>query len=257
MKRTLAIMASTCLLAAPAFAEPHEGMKKDGDHSKKAHAEWGYHGEGKASNWGDTAAVCLSGQEQSPINIDEYVEDANLAAITTSYEDATLTVVNNGHTVQVNYPSGSKLMVGDATYELLQFHFHTPSEHYVDGAPYPMEVHFVHKAADGTLGVVGAMMKIGEKNPVIEGIWQNVPAAGETKEVSSIAYNAKDLWPSDLSYYKYEGSLTTPPCSEGVQWHVLKEPIEISEAQLVAFQNIFPVNARPVQPIGARSVKGN
>ena len=146
-------------------------------------------------------------------------------------------------------PNAGQLTVDGKSYNLLQFHFHTPSEHYIGGLPYPMEVHFVHQAEDGQLGVIGVLMKLGEESKAISKIW------GAIAEQGTISLSAKDLLPANLDYFKYEGSLTTPPCSEGVQWHVVKEPITISEAQLIAFQELFPVNARPVQPLNTRTVK--
>jgi carbonic anhydrase len=210
---------------------------------------WGYTGHGAAQHWGSLKGdyhACSAGKAQSPINIARFLQ-----------EDKPDIQVNNGHTVQVNFAEGSSMSVDGTVYNLLQAHFHTPSEHYLDGAPYPMEVHFVHQTAEGVLGVVGVMMKVGESNPAIEGIWQNVPTVGETKEVVGVELAASDLMPEALDYYKYEGSLTTPPCSEKVQWHVLKDSIEISESQLRAFQSVFPVNARPVQPLNDRVVTGD
>lgn len=216
------------------------------------HSSWGYTGEGAAAHWD---GVCKTGQKQSPINIDKFVQ-GEVPPLTLNYSETPLEVVNNGHTVQVNYAPGSTLTVGDATYDLLQFHFHTPSEHYLNGVPAAMEVHFVHKDKGGTLGVVGVMMKIGAENAAIKDIWSNIPAAGESKTVEGKSISALALLPSDHEYLKYEGSLTTPPCSEGVQWHVIKEPIEISHEQLLAFQTLFPVNARPVQPLHGRVPTG-
>lgn len=228
------------------------------DHAKAQKPHWGYTGHGAAKYWGDMDAsfeLCGKGAEQSPINIAQY-KKADLLPLNANYKPSPLEVVNNGHTVQVNYAPGSTLDIGGQSFDLLQFHFHTPSEHYMDGAPFPMEVHFVHQAKDGTLGVIGVMMKVGEHNPVIEGIWQNVPAAGGVKKVGGVELTATDLMPADKGYYKYAGSLTTPPCSEGVKWHVMRDPIEISQAQLVAFQSVFPVNARPIQGMGKRVVSG-
>lgn len=246
MKKTLLIAALSVVVSFPAVA------------GEKGHAHWGYVGAGAANHWGEldpSFEACGKGSAQSPINIEAY-KQADLQDLNAVYKDTPLEVVNNGHTVQVNYEAGSTLDLGGQSFELLQFHFHTPSEHYLDGAPFPMEVHFVHKAADGTLGVIGVMMKVGEHNPVIEGIWQNVPAAGETKTVGNVRLVATDLMPAEKGYYKYDGSLTTPPCSEGVKWYVMKDPIEISEAQLIAFQSVFPVNARPIQALGDRLVTG-
>ncbi len=242
--------------------EGHETAAKHAEPQEQPALEeqvqWGYEGAGAAAHWGGLDAayeVCKSGLKQSPVNIEKYSQ-VDLPQLEISYNAVPLEVMNNGHTVQVNYAQGSSMSVGGKTFELLQFHFHTPSEHYLDGAPYPMEVHFVHKAEDGTLGVLSVMMKVGEHNPVIEGIWQNVPMAGKTKDVVMVQVNAFDLLPEDLGYYQYEGSLTTPPCTEGVQWHVMKTPIEVSAEQVTAFQGLFPVNARPVQDLHGRVVKG-
>jgi len=236
-----------------------EEAPASGDH-EGAHASWGYSGAGAAPYWGNLSAeyaACKDGQKQSPINIAKFLQE-DVPNIESAYNPSPLSIVNNGHTVQVNYAPGSGFSVDDMRYELLQIHFHTPSEHYLDGAPYPMEAHFVHKAADGTLGVVGVMMKVGEHNHTIEAIWLNTPInAGGTKEVESVEINAADLMPASLDYYKYDGSLTTPPCSEGVRWHVMKDTIELSETQLKAFQALFPVNARPVQPLNDRVVTGD
>ncbi len=229
------------------------------DHAS-AQAHWGYNGGKAAPYWGtlDGAyGLCASGKEQSPVNVAKFLQE-DVPDIMLSYNPSSLAVVNNGHTIQVNYDAGSSFQAGGVTYNLLQLHFHTPSEHYLDGAPYPMEMHFVHKADDGTLAVVGVMMKIGEHNPVIEGVWQNAPIqAGGSKSIEGVKINAADLMPASMAYYKYDGSLTTPPCTEGVRWHVMKEPIEISEMQLKAFQALFPVNARPVQPLNDRVITGD
>ncbi|HOO81179.1 MAG TPA: carbonic anhydrase family protein [Alphaproteobacteria bacterium] len=230
------------------------------EHHGTAQAHWGYSGGEAAPYWGTldgSYELCASGQEQSPVNIAKFLQE-DVPDITLSYKPSSLNVVNNGHTIQVNYDAGSGFEAAGVNYNLLQLHFHTPSEHYLDGAPYPMEMHLVHKAADGTLGVIGVMMKIGGHNPVIEGVWQNAPIqAGGSKSIESVEINAADLMPASLEYYKYDGSLTTPPCSEGVRWHVLKEPIEISEMQLKAFQALFPVNARPVQSLNDRVITGD
>lgn len=268
MKKALLTTALSLSLAGAAWADQHgskaehapkpaaapvENVEK---HEHKPH--WGYTGKHGASHWGDLSTMyetCKAGMKQSPIDISQYLQE-DIPALNFTYNPVPLEVLNNGHTVQVNYAAGSTLSSADKTFNLLQFHFHTPSEHYIDGAPYPMEVHFVHKAEDGTRGIVGVMMKVGKHNPIIEGIWQNVPPAGETKAVESVKLSAADLLPANKQYYKYEGSLATPPCSEGVQWHVMKDPIEISAEQLKAFQAVFPVNARPIQSLNDRVITG-
>lgn len=227
---------------------------------KVMHAAWSYEGDNAAAYWGtldEAYALCAEGKSQSPINISKFLQE-DVPDILPAYTPSPLHVVNNGHTIGVHFAQGSGFRANNVNYNLHHAHFHTPSEHYLDGAPYPMEVHFVHKTQGGTLGVIGVMMKVGAHNKVIEGIWQNAPIqSGGEKKVESVEISAADLMPESLDYYKYDGSLTTPPCTEGVQWHVMKEPIEISETQLKAFQALFPVNARPVQPLNGRIVTGD
>ena len=247
-------------------AQAEDATTENADHADTHHedahegpAHWGYTGEGAADKWGDLDAhyyACKDGLAQSPIDIQEFLRDEDLPAIALAYNSVPLTVVNNGHTVQVNYPEGHTATVGDQVFNLLHFHFHTPSEHYIDGAPYPMEAHFVHKNAAGQLGVFGVMMKVGAANAAIQSIWDHALASASEQTLEEVSIDASNLFPANKAYYKYDGSLTTPPCSEGVHWHVLKEPIEISQEQLVAFQTLFPVNARPVQPLHDRVVKG-
>ena len=245
IRRTALVLTALTALSIPVTAMAESGHGK---------AHWGYSGAEGFQHWGDLSAefhACKDGMAQSPIDIREY-NAADLPALKPSYHKGNLEVFNNGHTIQVNTGDSGSLSVDGKTYKLLHFHFHTPSEHYVDGAPYPMEVHFVHKAGDGTLGVIGVMMQLGAHNAAIDAIWRATQASGGHASLS-----AADLLPSNLDYYKYVGSLTTPPCSEGVQWHVAKNAIEISAAQLHAFQALFSVNARPVQPQNSRNVKGD
>lgn len=241
--------------------ERQAGLEVQPETVHHAAVHWGYAGEGRPSQWGAVNpgyALCGAGQEQSPVNIEKFARDPNAAPLAFSYKPSNLDVVNNGHTVKVDYAPGSTLMIDGKSYELKQFHFHTPSEHYVVGAPYPMEVHFVHAATDGSLAVVGALIKVGKHNKIVQGIWQNVPAqTGVGRVLDDVEYNVADLLPEDKGYYHYEGSLTTPPCTEGVQWYVLRSPIEISEEQLKVFQDMFPVNARPVQNLNGRVLTGN
>ena len=247
------IRISTLVLAALATLSIPVAAQAEGDHGQ---ASWGYAGAGGFQNWGDLDAkyhACKDGQKQSPINIHEYASD-DLPSLAPTYKSTDAEVINNGHTIQVNMADSGALNVDGQTYDLLQFHFHTPSEHYIDGAPYPMEVHFVHQAKDGTLGVVGVLFELGASNAAIDKIWKAIPAAGA--KGNNITLSGMDLLPDSLDYYKYEGSLTTPPCSEGVQWHVVKSPLTMSEEQLLAFQSLFSVNARPVQPLNTRKVTG-
>jgi carbonic anhydrase len=239
-------------------AKPEVAPVPEPTHEK---AHWDY-GPGQAGphEWSKIEPqflLCGTGRKQSPVNIAKFYQE-DLPVIEPRYGSVPLSVVNNGHTLQFNYAPGSGFVVDGLGYRLKQFHFHTPSEHYIDGAPYPMELHFVHQSDDGSLAVIGVMIKAGAHNKFIEALWQNAPLnAGGEKTIADVQLSAADLMPKALDYYRYDGSLTTPPCSEGVQWMVLKEPIEISEEQIKTFQKLFPMNARPVQPLGERAITGD
>lgn len=221
-------------------------------------AHWGYEGEAGPGHWGDLSpefAACKAGKEQSPVDITGTVK-AELPAIGFDYHDAPLAIVNNGHAIQVNYDKGSSLTIGGKKYELLQFHFHAPSENVVNGKPYDMEAHLVHKDADGNLAVVAVFIKKGQRNDFIQTLWDKVPGeVGHEKQAAGVAVNAGSLLPGDKSYYSFPGSLTTPPCTEGVSWSVLRTPVEISAEQLAAFHSFYKMNARPAQPLNGRVIK--
>ncbi len=218
-------------------------------------SHWGYIGEKGPENWGTLSSdfdVCQSGISQSPVNLESAV-DADLPDLKINYKDSPLRIVNNGHTIKVNYQPGSFLTLDGEPYELLQFHFHHPSEHKVEGVALPMELHLVHKSQKGALAVIGVFMKQGEVNPALQKIWQAMPMKeSREKTISNVNINASDLLPEDRDYYRYFGSLTTPPCSETVNWIVLKEPVEISSPQVNKFAKVFPMNARPVQVVKRR-----
>jgi carbonic anhydrase len=216
-------------------------------------AHWGYEGPHGPQHWGDTYAACR-GAAQSPVDIRQTQPATSGAPIAFDYRASALSVVNNGHTIQVDYEPGSSITVGGTRYELLQFHFHRPAEERVQGRVYPLDAHLVHRAADGTLAVVAVLFNDGAPQPTIDAIWRHLPrTAGEQRTVSNVMINAAGLLPADRSYYAYTGSLTTPPCSENVRWHVLKTPSSVSNLQLHLFP--FPMNARPVQPLNGRVVE--
>ena len=222
---------------------------------EKGKTHWGYIGEEGPENWGTLSSdfnVCNSGKSQSPVNLESAV-DADLPDLEINYKDTPLRIINNGHTIKVNYQPGSILTLDDEPYELLQFHFHNPSEHQVEGKLLPMELHLVHKSEKGALAVVGVFLKQGEANPTLQKIWQAMPMKESSeKTISNANINVSDLLPEDQDYYRYFGSLTTPPCSETVNWIVLKEPVEISSQQVQKFAQIFPMNARPIQQVKRR-----
>ncbi len=223
--------------------------------TKEEGKSWGYIGDKGPENWATLSSefeVCQSGKTQSPVNLQSLV-DADLPALNVNYKDTPLRIINNGHTIQVNYESGSILTLDNQPYELLQFHFHHPSEHKVEGKALPMELHLVHKNKEGDLAVVGVFLKQGKANPTLQKVWQSLPMKkSREKTISNVKINASDLLPEDRDYYRYFGSLTTPPCSETVNWIVLKEPVEISSQQVKKFAQIFPMNARPVQLVKRR-----
>lgn len=256
MKKVLTTLALIALLSTPAFADNHEA-KKDA-HPHKDHAvHWGYTGEGAAENWGSLKQeyeACASGQFQSPVDLNATIT-ADLPTLEVDYKPVPLTIVNNGHTIQVNYPEGSSMMVDGVQYDLLQFHFHTPSEHTINGQSFPMELHLVHKTKEGALGVLGVMIEQGEHNDSIQSIWNHVLSSGkEPTTHEDTVINGAALLPATMNYFRLSGSLTTPPCSEGVNWHVLAEPIQASTRQITAFRTLYPVNARPVQPSNSRLI---
>jgi carbonic anhydrase len=224
-------------------------------------AAWGYAGGTGPENWGRLSAdyrACLEGAEQSPIDIGGTkgrFDGASVAPIDFDYRLSPVEFVNNGHTVQVNYAPGSGITVGGKRFELLQFHFHTPSEHALGGHRAALEAHLVHKAADGELAVIGVMVEEGPENLALSEFWTLMPArAGESNRERRVLINARDLLPHGTGYYRYMGSLTTPPCSEGVNWFVMAEPVTASARQIGQLAKVIGANARPVQPVGRRLV---
>jgi carbonic anhydrase len=215
--------------------------------------KWGYEGELGPDKWGSKFAVCGAGKSQSPVNITGPFEKAT-SALKTEYKPGVLRVINNGHTIQVNVPPGNLLKVGAETYELQQFHFHRPSEEQIDGKPMAMVVHLVHKSAGGKLAVIGVLMReSAAQNRALWAIWKNMPAkAGPEVTVTSVSINPANLLPESLAHYAYEGSLTTPPCTEGVQFFIMKSPIGVQKEMIDSFP--FKLNARPVQPLNGRKI---
>jgi len=219
---------------------------------------WSYSGHGGPREWSSLSPefeTCGLGKHQSPIDI-RGAKPADLPAIRFDYHAAPLAIVDNGHTIQVNYPPGSTIDVGGAQYELVQFHFHKPSEERVDGKSHAMVAHLVHKNAEGKLAVVAVLLDGGGANAMIDTIWKHLPAGKEKPVVvPGASVDASLLLPADHGYYTFEGSLTTPPCSENVTWIVLKSPVRIANAEIDAFGKIYPMNARPVQPTNGREIE--
>ncbi len=218
---------------------------------------WGYSGEEGPENWGKLAAeygLCGSGKNQSPINLSGMIS-AKLPAIKFTYTTAATEVLNNGHTVQANFAPGSTITVAGHEFELKQVHFHAPSENWIDGKSFPMEGHLVHADKDGNLAVVAVMFKDGKDNPAIAKLWGQMPAKAGDKEALKAQLKADELLPKNRAYYRFNGSLTTPPCSEGVMWLVMKTPVSAGKEQVEAFAHtMHHPNNRPVQTLNARPV---
>jgi len=218
---------------------------------------WGYSGDTGPTHWGDLDVayhMCKEGKNQSPINLTGFIE-AELPPITIHYKTNAIDDVNNGHTVQVNFENGSTLSIDGKTFMLKQYHFHTPSENTINGKHFPMEAHFVHADTNGNLAVIAVMFKEGKENQTLHSILDHMPLhPGDHHNLCSIKLNAASLLPSNQNYYRFNGSLTTPPCSEGVRWIVMKTPVEASKEQLEVFAHILGKNNRPIQPLDARTV---
>jgi carbonic anhydrase len=221
-------------------------------------AHWSYQGSTGPQHWGDLEpeySACKAGTHQSPIDI-RNPERADLPNLSFDYHPVPLKLINNGHTIQVDYAPGSFLTVDQQKYQLVQFHFHHPSEEHIAGQSYDMVAHLVHKDPAGHLAVVAVLLKEGKANPLIQTLWNHLPKqVGHETTVSHVQVNAADLLPEHRGYYAYEGSLTTPPCTEGVRWLVLSDPEEISASELHTFSAIYPHNARPTQAVNGRMVK--
>lgn len=219
---------------------------------------WSYGGSRNPSRWGELSKdyiLCETGQFQSPIDIPEKIlPDENAQTINFNYQRIPLTIKNDGHTIQVDYAPGSYIQINGETYQLLQFHFHTPSEHTVDQKAYGMELHLVHQNQAGNLAVVGVLIEEGSENYFLQPLWDHLLESEGEKTLEKVMINAQSLLPEKREYYRYDGSLTTPPCSEGVKWYVMKNPIEASAEQIEQFMEIYQMNARPVQPLHRRKI---
>jgi len=222
------------------------------------HSHWGYTGDEAPQNWGRLStlyATCSTGENQSPINIENGL-DAVLPELNFDYHAVATEVVNNGHTIQVNIAAGSELKVAGNTFELKQFHFHTPSENHIHNKSFPLEAHFVHADNQGNLAVVAVMFDEGKENDLLKTIWSNMPTkTGAKYSLHNVKIPYLQMLPENKDYYRYNGSLTTPPCTEGVTWMVLKQPVSLNNAQTQQFKNIFGhANNRPVQGLNARII---
>jgi len=266
----LMVLMSAACSGAPA-EPPRTPAPEATSQPPAAHAEtphWGYEGAEGPDAWAKLSpawAVCGEGTRQSPIDIDvDKTVRSNLPSLAASFRPAALTIIhhehtadvlNTGHSIQVNYTEGDELSVGSERFALAQFHFHAPSEHTIEGKRYPMEMHMVHKSGDGKLAVVGVLIEEGAHNDAFEPVWANLPATkGVAAHLEHVAVDVNRLLPSRKTTYRYDGSLTTPPCSEGVTWIVMTTPVQASASQLGRFRAVLSGNNRPVQPLNGRVV---
>ena len=230
---------------------------------------WTYEGSQGPDHWAEldpSFATCATGKSQSPIDIATEPQGPGPESIVFDYKPSPLSIVNNGHTIQVDYEPGSTLTLDSTPYQLLQFHFHVPSEHTLKGNQFPMEIHLVHRSAEGQLAVVGGLFYGGvmnkpmvmasvAKNAHLDLVWQDFPPNG-VRIQSRDSVKADDLLPVDRRYVTYEGSLTTPPCSEGVRWILLTSPMVVASSHIEKFTSVIGRNARPVQALNGRQIGG-
>ena len=245
-----AALCPICLSLTGDAARAAETAKAGGH----AAPHWGYQGEGAPERWGQLSPdfrVCDLGLEQTPVDLKGAVR-AELGQVEPNFQPMPLRIVNNGHTIQVNCDPGSGSRIGGARYELLQFHFHHPSEHLLAGARFDLECHFVHRNSGGELAVLGVFIRPGAHSAALEPIWDAMPAKEGPEQRAAATVRPMELLPARRTYFRYFGSLTTPPCSEGVLWTVYRDPIEASREQIQRFAQLFPVNARPVLPLHRR-----
>jgi carbonic anhydrase len=231
--------------------------KKKPEGAAHGTAHWGYTGEGAPERWAELSPefrTCATGTRQSPIDIREGIR-VDLEKIDFNYQPSRFSVLDNGHTIQVNVAAGNTLGVMGRRFELLQFHFHKPSEERINGKLFDMVAHLVHRDAQGKLAVVAVLLEQGRAQPLVQTIWNNLPLEKGEDLPAPGSLDLNQLLPEDRAYFTYMGSLTTPPCSEGVLWMVMRQPVQVSAEQLNIFGRLYPMNARPLQAGSGRLIK--
>jgi carbonic anhydrase len=228
-----------------------------GGASSGASPHWSYDGQAGPEAWArlnPEFAKCGSGQRQSPIDIRGGIR-VDMDPIQFDYRPTGFRVIDNGHTVQVNVGGGNAIEVQGRRYDLVQFHFHRPSEERIDGRLFDMVAHLVHKDAEGRLAVVAVLLDRGSAQPLVQQVWNNLPLEKHEELAAKAPLDLNQLLPQDKRYYAYMGSLTTPPCSEGVLWMVMQQPVPIAQEQINVFARLYPMNARPIQSAAGRLIK--
>lgn len=239
--KMLSLVIAISSISAAGAAEPH----------------WTYEGKAGPEHWSELTSdfhICHEGKSQSPINITNPIE-GHLQPLNLAYHTSAEKVINNGHTIQVTVDEEDDFVLDGEKFTLRQYHFHTPSENQINGETFPLEAHFVHSKEDGDLAVVAVMFKVGKENPALVPLIDAMPKQQNKQVNINRQVDLRALFPADLHYYRFSGSLTTPPCSEGIRWLVLKEPVTLSQAQLDAFkQALKTTNNRPLQHLNGRMI---
>ncbi len=244
------------------WSEPRrtEAAKPPAAPKRPAHAgHWAYQGEGGPEHWGQMKpefAACSRGKRQSPIDIRDGIA-VQLDPVQFDYKPSNFRVIDNGHTVQVNLAPGNSIEVMGRRFELVQFHFHRPSEERINGRQFDMVAHLVHKDLEGKLAVVAVLLDRGSVQPIVQMVWNNLPLEKGEELAAKAQIDLNGLLPAERGYFTYMGSLTTPPCSEGVLWMVMQTPVSISPEQIGIFSRLYPMNARPIQSASGRLIKGS
>ena len=222
------------------------------------HPKWSYSGDTGPESWGDVegASICKIGQAQSPINISRVTTGTAIAPVVNYRQSSNIRIHDNGHTV-VYTPTteDNSIRLNNDTYVLKQFHYHTPSEHQFGEKNYPGEIHFVHANSQGNLAVIGVMLNIGNTSEVLRPLIEGTLRTTQNDDEVITAMNLSALAPTAATFYHYAGSLTTPPCSEQVQWFVSKQPLTLASTQFTVLSDLYDGNNRPVQPQGSRTVQ--
>ena len=245
------------LLRVPSRAEVKQARRGAAHPAHDGPVHWSYEGGAGPVAWAKLNpefARCATGARQSPIDIRDGIK-VQLDPVEFDYKPTPFRVIDNGHTVQVNVDPGNTISVLGRRYELVQFHFHRPSEERINGKRFDMVAHLVHKDESGRLAVVAVLLEQGGAQPVVQTVWNNLPLEKGEEQAARTPIDLNRLLPEQRGYYTYMGSLTTPPCSEGVLWMVMKQPVGIASEQIDIFSRLYPMNARPVQPTGGRMIK--
>jgi len=241
--------------SAPSGAAPRE--RRAGKQQSTEALQWDYQGPGGPAHWGrleSAFATCASGRRQSPIDIRDGIK-VQLEPVQFDYHASGFRVVDNGHTVQVDVAAGNAIEVLGRRYELVQFHFHRPAEERIDGRQFAMVAHLEHRSEDGRLATVAVLLEPGSAHPVVQAVWNNLPLDRGEDVAARTTLDPSSLLPESRSYFTYMGSQTTPPCSEGMLWMVMRQPVQLSPEQIGVFARLYPMNARPIQQASGRLIK--